>query len=336
MKTSLIFSITLTSTVLFFACVPATKFKEVDLLQKTCATERDELKKQNEKIGVENLEMKQLIKKYEVSNKSLMDDSIRRSEELTSLKDENQSIKMQNSDMQEAQEAALKGNARETSRLMSQLQGAQQDLRKKEDALKEAEKRLEEKKQNLDRLTLELDKRDARNKELEAILFRKDSAVNALKSKVSAALMGFENNGLTVKLQNGKVYVSLDEKLLFKSGSISVDPKGVDALKNLAKVLEQNQDISVNIEGHTDNVPYKGGTSGIKDNWDLSAQRATSIVRIILDNSKIDPKRLSASGRGEFLPISPNSSDVNKQKNRRTEIILTPKLDELFKILENN
>ena len=147
--------------------------------------------------------------------------------------------------------------------------------------------------------------------------------------------MGFENDDLSVKIQNGKVYVSLEEKLLFKSGSTTVDPKGIDALKKLAHVLEQNNDINVTIEGHTDNVPFKSG-SDIKDNWDLSVQRATSIIRIILEYSKVDPKQLTASGKGEFFPLVQNTTAALRAKNRRTEIILMPKLDELFKILESN
>ena len=194
---------------------------------------------------------------------------------------------------------------------------------------------LDEKRRNIENMELELAKRDSRLKDLESILFRKDSVVNALKANVSKALLGFENDGLSIKIQNGKVYVSLEEKLLFKSGSTTVDPKGVDALKKLARVLEQNADINVSIEGHTDNVPYKSNAS-IKDNWDLSVQRANSIIHILLDDSKINPKRLTASGRGEFSPIASNSTTEGRAKNRRTEIILTPKLDELFKILENN
>jgi chemotaxis protein MotB len=170
---------------------------------------------------------------------------------------------------------------------------------------------------------------------MERILSRKDSIVNNLKNKVSDALLGFENNGLTIKIVNGKVYVSLEEKLLFKSGSFMVGPDGVKALKKLAKVLEQNADINIMIEGHTDDVPYHADAA-IKDNWDLSVKRATSIVRILLDGTSIDPKRLTAAGRGQFVPVDKAKTAEALQKNRRTEIILSPKLDELFKILENN
>jgi len=180
-----------------------------------------------------------------------------------------------------------------------------------------------------------LKKREARVNELETILKSKDQATADLKKKLQDALMGFEGKGLTITQKNGKVYVSMDESLLFESGKTAVQPKGVDALKNVAKVLEQNADINVLVEGHTDDVPMKG-TGDIKDNWDLSVMRATSVTKIILQNSKTDPKRITSAGRGEFFPIDPAKTPEARKKNRRTEIILTPKLDELLKVLESN
>jgi chemotaxis protein MotB len=127
--------------------------------------------------------------------------------------------------------------------------------------------------------------------------------------------------------------VSLEEKLLFPSGSIVVDPKGAMALKKLAEVLEKNPEISITIEGHTDDVPVIPGSS-FRDNWDLSVLRATSVVRILLEGTTIDPKRLTASGRGEFFPVDPSKTAEARQKNRRTEIILSPKLEVLYKLIE--
>lgn len=170
---------------------------------------------------------------------------------------------------------------------------------------------------------------------LQAALHKKDSITNSIRKAVADALMGFEGKGLTVHMKNGKVYVSLEEKLLFASGKWDVSKDGIAALKDLAKVLEKNPDINVLIEGHTDNVPLNSQNQ-VADNWDLSVMRATSIVKIILANGKIDPVRLVASGRGEFLPVEPNTSAANKAKNRRTEIILSPKLDELMQIIGGN
>ena len=169
------------------------------------------------------------------------------------------------------------------------------------------------------------------------MLNQKDSAVKALKDAVNKALVGFVNNGLSVEQKNGKVHVSMEEQLLFASGSTVVDKRGEEALKKLAVVLESKKDINIMVEGHTDNVPIQGTlSSGAKDNWDLSVLRATSVVKIITKNAGIDPIRISASGRGPFFPLDPASTADAKKKNRRTEIILTPKLDELLKVLENN
>jgi chemotaxis protein MotB len=146
-------------------------------------------------------------------------------------------------------------------------------------------------------------------------------------------LLGFEGQGLTVTRRDGKVYVSLEEQLLFKTGSTVVDPNGVRALQQLAVVLANNPDISIMIEGHTDNVPFRQGSS-IKDNWDLSVMRATSIVRILLGAANIEPTRITVAGRGEFLPVDPADTPEARRKNRRTEIILSPDLSELYRILE--
>ena len=147
--------------------------------------------------------------------------------------------------------------------------------------------------------------------------------------------MGFENNGLTIEQKNGKVYVSLDESLLFASGKYDIEKKGKEALNSLGAVLEKNSDVNVLVEGHTDNVPYSG--SGIlKDNWDLSVKRATSVVKIILETNDINAQRLTAAGRADYIPIASNDTKEGRAANRRTEIILTPKLDELMKLLESN
>jgi chemotaxis protein MotB len=180
----------------------------------------------------------------------------------------------------------------------------------------------------------ELEEKEASLAELQNILAQKDAEVKALKTKVTNALKGFEDHGLTIYEKNGKVYVSLDEKLLFASGSWEIDKRGREALAELGHVLANDSGINVVIEGHTDNVPYRG-SGNVKDNWDLSVMRATAVVRELLKNKDINPQRITASGRSEYLPIDSDDTREARARNRRTEIILTPKLDELFKIIDS-
>ncbi len=236
-------------------------------------------------------------------------------------------------DLESTHEELLRGNARETRRLLNELQTTQEDLARKQQLLKELETSVNGQRQDVNRLQAELEARNARLMEMEEMLYKKDRILDELKEKVADALLGFEGQGLSVTRRDGKVYVSLDEKLLFQSGSTVVDPNGVRALKQLAVVIANNPDINIMIEGHTDDVPFRKGSS-IKDNWDLSVMRATSIVRILLDGSGIDPTRLTVAGRGEFLPVDPAQTSEARRKNRRTEIILSPDLSEVFSILE--
>lgn len=186
-----------------------------------------------------------------------------------------------------------------------------------------------------DSLSNSLAEREKKVHELETVLANKDKAVQELKSKITNALLNFKENDITVQVKNGKVYVSLAEQLLFGSGSIVVDAKGVTALQQLAKAIKDQKDINIMVEGHTDNVPISKKSTYMEDNWDLSVMRATSITKI-LTKAGVSPQQVTASGRGEFVPLAANDSAPNKQKNRRTEIIITPDLDELFKILESN
>ncbi|WP_115122970.1 OmpA family protein [Marinirhabdus gelatinilytica] len=198
--------------------------------------------------------------------------------------------------------------------------------------LQEKEKQLAEEDARLRTLQEKLKDRSQRVEELESIIATKDAKMRALKDAISAALTNFEGNGLTVEQRDGKVYVSMENKLLFESGSWAVNSRGRQAVEQLGTVLANNPEIAVLIEGHTDNVPY-GGSGNIQNNWDLSTKRATAIVTILTENSAIPKDNLTAAGRGEFAPIAPNTSAEGKAKNRRIEVILTPKLDEINKLL---
>ncbi len=209
------------------------------------------------------------------------------------------------------------------------------DLSEQQERLLTMERDLELATEKNNELSESLAQREKKVSELERILADKEKAVNDLKNKVSAALLNFEENDLKIDVRNGKVYVSLAEQLLFRSGSVKVDTKGVNALQQLATVLKESPDINVMVEGHTDNVPISRSSQYMNDNWDLSVMRATSIVRI-LTRGGVDAAQITASGKGEHTPVVENDTAENKAKNRRTEIILTPKLDELFEILESN
>jgi chemotaxis protein MotB len=170
-----------------------------------------------------------------------------------------------------------------------------------------------------------------RLKDLQALIQGQKDVMNKLKKTIADALVNFKPDELTVSIKDGKIYVSLQEKLLFKSGSDVVDPKGKEALQSVATVLNNNQDINVMIEGHTDSIPMHGKFT---DNWALSTARSASIVRILTNDYKVDAHRVTASGRGEFYPVNTNSTTEGRARNRRTEIILSPNLNELFKLLE--
>ncbi len=198
--------------------------------------------------------------------------------------------------------------------------------------LEEKERALAAESERLEKLKRDLANRSERVEELEGIIAAKDAKMKALKEAISAALTNFEGNGLTVEQRDGKVYVSMENKLLFESGSWAVGSRGREAVVELGKVLAKNPEIAVLIEGHTDNVPY-GGSGNIQDNWDLSTKRATAIVQILTENASIPKDNLTAAGRGEYSPIAPNTTAEGKAKNRRIEVVLTPKLDEINKLL---
>ena len=198
----------------------------------------------------------------------------------------------------------------------AQVAGLSSDLAAKQRELAEKEKLLKN--------------REERLKMLEEIIQKQDELMTALSDRVKKALMGFEADELSVEMRDGKVYVSMSDKLLFKSGSDAVEPKGQDALVKIAEVMNKNLDIGMAIEGHTDSIPIK--MNCFDDNWDLSVARATSVVRLLTDNG-VEPDRLTASGKGEFSPKATNSTKEGRASNRRTELVLSPKLNELMQLL---
>lgn len=185
----------------------------------------------------------------------------------------------------------------------------------------------------INKLSADLKKREQRLNEVEEILKKRDAATNQLKAKLQEALLGFTKNGLTVEIRNGKVYVSLTDKLLFPSGSIIIDEKGKQALTQLAAVLKQQPEINIAVEGHTDSQKINN-LGQIKDNWDLSVLRSTSVVRFLTEEQKVESVRMTATGKGQFQPLGANTTAESRSKNRRIEIVLSPKLDELYDLIK--
>ncbi len=317
------------------SCVPSRKYEELNAKYKTCTDENASLKNSNKELEEKSNEMSVSIEQMKKAIASLESDTTVMGTSLRLMTTNYDNINKTYQLLLDKNNELLSGNKTTTEKLMKDLQKTQEELQSKEDALRTLEGSLTAKEEKLKKLTTELESREKRVNELEAMINRKDSLVTALKNKVKDALLGFENNGLTIQQKNGKVYVSLDESLLFSSGSYAVAAKGVDVLKKLAKVLEQNQEINILVEGHTDNVPLNG-KGDIADNWDLSVKRATSVVKIITTNSTVNPKRLTAAGRSEYIPLDMTNTADGRKKNRRTEIILSPKLDELLQMLESN
>jgi chemotaxis protein MotB len=247
-------------------------------------------------------------------------------------KDQGEKIVKLESELQDLQEEHSKLETYYNN-LLTNSGKLNRDIAEQQERLLALQANLDTKKQENEILLADLEAREKKVKELETAIEEKDKAVKDLMAKVKQALLNFSGNDLSVEIRNGKVYVSMASQLLFKTASYNVDPKGESALIQLAEALKTSQDVNVVVEGHTDNVPIS--SKSIKDNWDLSVLRATSITRV-LTRAGVDPTRISATGRSSYLPVASNDSNDGKAKNRRTEIILTPDLDELFQILETN
>lgn len=297
-----------------FSCVSKKKYNALNAKKSGLEYDKAECQDQLKIVKSENIRLSEELETLKAAHSTLIEDT-------TKLGTNYRKAINNYKDLDNIYEKLLKDHDRLLSHNSKEIEKLSKDLSKRE--------------KEVIVLQNDLQERERRVKELEKILADKEKAVKELKDKVMNALIGFKDKDLTIEVKNGKVYVSLAEQLLFKSGSTEVDGKGAEALKKLGEALKDQSDLSIMVEGHTDDVPMAKGTTGMKDNWDLSVLRATSITRILI-NAGINPKSLTPSGKGEYSPIATGKTSEARQKNRRTEIILTPKLDELFKILENN
>jgi chemotaxis protein MotB len=318
-----------------FGCVPAKKVSEITENYEKCEANRSQLATENAELEKSNTENSAAVKRLQDKMDKLAKDTARAGEQYRQLKYQYEELQKTNEALVERQDVLSSGSQAENKKLLGELLQAQERLQAKEDSLKLLEYDLKVQRGELTRLNSDLQSREARVHELEDMLAQKDAAVNLLKNQIKEALIGFEDKGITVEQRNGRVYVSMEAQLLFASGSTAVGTEGQQAIIQLAKALEGQEDLTVLVEGHTD-TDKMSGAGAIKDNWELSAERATSVVRIMQSNSQLNPTILTAAGRGEYAPIAPNTTPEGKAKNRRIEVILTPDLDKLFEILEGN
>jgi chemotaxis protein MotB len=306
------------------SCVAPKKYKELEAREKACSEELAKYKKSSSDF--ESLS-KDLQNKYDLAARDVAKlklDTSATGNAMRLLQRDYDQLLSQHESLEASFNKLKNLSAKETAELQTELENTNKALQQKADALLKLDEELKAK-QKL------LEEREKRVNELEEAIRKKDAGIQLLKAKVANALRGFENKGLTVVQKNGKIYVSLEAKLLFKSGSTFVEPEGRDALIQLGQVLESETDLEIVVEGHTDTDKLSSPNSP-KNNWELSVLRATSVVEILLANSAMSPMQIMAAGRGEFHPV-----DVNdKAKNRRIEVIISPNLNELFEIISND
>jgi len=322
------------------SCVSSKKYKELQSKRDSAEVENQKLKDKNRQLKTLGNEMSSKISRMTKQLTALEKDTTDLGKKYRYAARNYRGMNINYNDLLKKYNNLLAGNEKETKRILAELQKAQGDLMRREDSLAVMEKDYVAKKADLDRMSQELAaaqsklaEKEMAYSELKSEMEKKDSIMNSLKNSVTEALSGFENNGLTITRKNGQVYVSMDEKLLFPSGSFAINANGKDALIKLAKVLEDNKDIKVLVEGHTDSLRYSG-SGNLLDNWDLSVKRATSIVRVLIGNSHLNPQQVTAAGRGEYLPVATNKTKEGRAKNRRTEIIIQPNLEKLYELVK--
>ena len=304
--------------VLVSSCVSPKIYKELEAKYANLKQENRKLADANDDLLYSKTTAENELKQLQASYKEAVAQRDKLQGDYDAAKANVDALKASYDALEKNSSAAITANSQKNRELLAELEAKEQALAAEN--------------QRLDKLKQELADRSNRVAELEKVISDKDAAMTALKDAISRALTDFEGKGLTVEQRDGKVYVSMENKLLFNSGSWAVGNEGRRAVQQLGTVLATNPDIAVLIEGHTDNVPYQANGQ-ITNNWDLSTKRATAIVNILRENASINAENLTAAGRGEFAPVATNDTPEGKAKNRRIEVILTPKLDELSRLL---
>ena len=286
------------------------------------------LKKENREMGDKNQDLTKSKNQLDIDHSALQEELNKTKAQrdkyladLTAGQNNLKTLQSSYSALEKNSDDVLKTNMDKNRELLAQLEAK--------------EKALAAEQERLNKLMADFQERSNRVAELEGVINAQGESLKKLKATLSKALNAFEGKGLTVEQKNGKVYVSMENKLLFQTGSWNVGAEGRKAVVEVGKVLGQNPEISVLIEGHTDNDKFAGAMGQIENNWDLSTKRATAIVNILSENKSINKQSLTAAGRGEYAPLASNATAEGKAKNRRIEIILTPKLDEISKMLND-
>ncbi|MEN9948143.1 MAG: hypothetical protein RL106_966 [Bacteroidota bacterium] len=301
----------------FVACVPKKKFTELTDKKQKADQEIEQLRNLNEKLDANNKECTTNLNTAKKENGKLSQDTTKYGKENRYLRDQVDNLTTLNDTLTQKMNTLLVASSKENKLLL-------EELRRKENALKVKEAEVKEKEGAIA-------EREAKLQDLQRMMAAKDSAAQALRAKLTKALEAFKNKGLTVTERDGKVYVSMEAKLLFASGSTAVDSKGKEALLEIAQALQDENEVEIIVEGHTDTD--KLNSSAIpRDNWELSVLRATEVVKIMSENSTVKPEILSAAGRSEYHPIDAN----DKSKNRRIEIIIQPSMREIYQWIEKN
>lgn len=309
------------STLIITSCVPHRQFTDVKEKQEACETENKQLRAQ-----VENFEtrMTEFDSKYNVAERkidALKSDTAVMGNSLRILRKQYDKINALNDELLGKSASLHAGSEQENKNLMTELEGVRVALQSKEDALNKLE-------EDLNIKQAELQDREEKLRDLKEMIAQKDRAMQELRNSVAKALLGFEGKGITVEKRNGRVYVSMEAQLLFATGSTEIDQRGKQAVIDLARAIQGNDDLHIMVEGHTDTDEFNRNTYP-RNNWDLSVLRATSVIKLMTENSEIDPLILTAAGRSQYQPVS-----KDKSKNRRIEVVLSPKLDELMEMIQ--
>ncbi|MBQ9474105.1 MAG: OmpA family protein [Bacteroidales bacterium] len=319
-----------TGTLLLSSCVTLGKYEALENKNNRLKKEVSISKQEMKDMQAENAELLRQNESLSTTVQDLRNENQQLRDDKEQLQDEIGGLKLGYDTIIENYMQQVAGKSRDLTKANNLLTARTRELEQREEAFAAREREFKQQQAALTARQKELEQKEASTRRA---LAQKESELKALRNAVNNALVGFADKGLNVESRDGKVYVSLDSKLMFASGSWTVSKEGNEAIANLAKVLEENPDLNIMIEGHTDNDPFNG-KADVRDNWDLSVMRATAILKLLLKNGpKIDPARVEACGHGEFAPKAPNDSPAGKAQNRRTEIILTPNLGNLYKIV---